>query len=256
MIIRRMAEAIRKQDWFTVFIEFTLVVAGVLVALQFDNWNEGRRFDAMERDYLVQLREEILANDAQVQARMEFIANVTVAGKRALGFLKEDKPCTDNCTQLLVDFFQATQVWGVSDYTSVYNEMKRLGLPRSNTVKKATDSYYLVFQGMSTSMDSAPLYRPQVRNEIPVSAIDLLWRHCHINVYNTGIEIILRDCATELGAIDAAPILETFRSLPGLYSNLNGWVGQNAFALRNYAAQTTSVALAIAAIDAELERTQ
>lgn len=42
MILRRLGAAIRSQDWFTVAIEFVIVVAGVLFALQVDNWNEAR----------------------------------------------------------------------------------------------------------------------------------------------------------------------------------------------------------------------
>jgi hypothetical protein len=34
MILRRFAAAIRNQDWFTVFVEFSLIVVGLLVALQ------------------------------------------------------------------------------------------------------------------------------------------------------------------------------------------------------------------------------
>ena len=59
MIIRRMADAIRTQNWFTVFIEFSLVVAGVLVALQFDNWNSERQNRDEERRLSSQLLSEL-----------------------------------------------------------------------------------------------------------------------------------------------------------------------------------------------------
>ncbi len=255
MILRRLADAIRTQNWFTVIIEFTLVVAGVLVALQFDNWNEGRKFDAMERDYLMQLRDEILANETQIKSRIQYTADIVTAGNRALAFLQKDRPCKEDCTQLLVDFFHATQVWGISSHTSVYTEMKRLGLPRSSPVKKAVNGFYGVFEGLSVSIENLPEYRRQARNAIPVAAIDLLWLHCHVTV-SSEFETLIQDCVPELDAINAAPIIEMLRNLPGLHSNLNGWIGQNAFAHRNYAAQSKTFAVAIAAIDAELERTQ
>jgi len=59
MILRKLADAIRTQNWFTVFIEFTLVVAGVLVALQFDNWNSERQNRAEERRLASQLLGEL-----------------------------------------------------------------------------------------------------------------------------------------------------------------------------------------------------
>lgn len=255
MILRHIADAIRTQNWFTVFIEFTLVVAGVLVALQFDNWNEGRKFDAMERDYLLQLRDEISANETQIKIRIQYTADIVAAGNRALAFLQKDRPCQDNCTQLLVDFFHATQVWGISSHTSVYTEMKRLGLPRSSSVKKAADGFYSVFEGLGVSIENLPEYRRQARNAIPVAAIDLLWVHCHVTV-SSEFETLIQDCVPKLDSVNAGPIIETLRRLPGLQSNLNGWIGQNAFAHRNYKVQSKSFAVAIAAIDAELERTK
>ena len=46
MILRRIAEAFRRQDWFTVFVETMIVVVGVFVGLQVDNWNAARVDDA------------------------------------------------------------------------------------------------------------------------------------------------------------------------------------------------------------------
>ena len=40
MILRRVASALKRQDWVVVLIEFVLVIAGVLIALQINNWNE------------------------------------------------------------------------------------------------------------------------------------------------------------------------------------------------------------------------
>ena len=43
MILQRLATAIRKQDWFTVIIETLIVVFGVFIGLQVNNWNEARK---------------------------------------------------------------------------------------------------------------------------------------------------------------------------------------------------------------------
>lgn len=63
MILRRLTTALRKQDWFTVVIETLIVVFGVFIALQVNNWNAGRleRVDTqnvlerLERDFELQL---------------------------------------------------------------------------------------------------------------------------------------------------------------------------------------------------------
>ena len=39
MILRRLTTALRKQDWFTVVIETLIVVLGVFLGLQVNNWS-------------------------------------------------------------------------------------------------------------------------------------------------------------------------------------------------------------------------
>ena len=42
MILRRLAESIRKQEWFTVVLEVLIVVVGIFIGLQVDEWNRAR----------------------------------------------------------------------------------------------------------------------------------------------------------------------------------------------------------------------
>jgi hypothetical protein len=42
LILRRLTTALRKQDWVTVVIETLIVVFGVFIGLQVNNWNEAR----------------------------------------------------------------------------------------------------------------------------------------------------------------------------------------------------------------------
>jgi hypothetical protein len=39
MILRKLAEAFHKQNWFTALIEILVVVIGIFVGLQVDDWN-------------------------------------------------------------------------------------------------------------------------------------------------------------------------------------------------------------------------
>ena len=62
MILRRLATAFHKQDWFTVVIETLIVMFGVFLGLQVNNWNQARfeRADThnvlerLERDFELQ----------------------------------------------------------------------------------------------------------------------------------------------------------------------------------------------------------
>lgn len=42
MILRSISPHVKDQNWFAVFLDFVMVVAGILIALQIANWNEER----------------------------------------------------------------------------------------------------------------------------------------------------------------------------------------------------------------------
>ena len=66
MIIKRIADALREQNWFTVIIELVIVVAGILIAVQIDSWNEGRKNNQLEVQYVAELIEDIEADLVEV----------------------------------------------------------------------------------------------------------------------------------------------------------------------------------------------
>ena len=59
MILRRIAAAFRQQDWFTVTVEVMIVVLGVFIGLQVNNWNESRVDRQREASYLQGLAQDI-----------------------------------------------------------------------------------------------------------------------------------------------------------------------------------------------------
>ena len=59
MIIRRMADAIRTQNWFTVIIEIFVVMIGIFLGLQVTEWNEDRKNQLLKQEYLMRLHGEV-----------------------------------------------------------------------------------------------------------------------------------------------------------------------------------------------------
>ena len=62
MILNRIGTALRERDWAAVAIEFAVVVVGIFVALQAENWNQERTNRELEQVYISRLADETRAN--------------------------------------------------------------------------------------------------------------------------------------------------------------------------------------------------
>jgi len=79
MILARLAKSLRRQDWTTLAVEFVLVVAGVFVALQADNWNQQRVAERKFRSELALLQAELREDRVPLADTIERIEdNLTV----------------------------------------------------------------------------------------------------------------------------------------------------------------------------------
>ncbi len=59
MIIQRIAKGIKDQDWFVVSVEIMIVVIGIFIGLQVDDWNQERKNRELELYYFEQFAVEL-----------------------------------------------------------------------------------------------------------------------------------------------------------------------------------------------------
>lgn len=226
MILRRLATSIRKQDWFTVFVETLIVVFGVFIGLQLSNWNDARAFDQLERNYLVQVKKEVALNRRVTESQIAYVDTVVETGKRALAYLESDRPCDADCADLLIDFFHASQVWGTKRRLTIFGEMERLGLPRDAEFRQTLLDLYRFLDGWDFVNLCPPAYREAVRGLISPEASEALWRDC-MRYPDGEIEELTRACIDDLKAMDASAMLEAMRASPDLANHLRFWISQN-----------------------------
>ena len=60
MILRRITQHLKDQNWFAVWLDLFIVVLGVFIGIQVANWNDAQTERLDERQYLVRLHGEIL----------------------------------------------------------------------------------------------------------------------------------------------------------------------------------------------------
>jgi len=78
VILRRVIEHVKNQQWSAIGIDLVIVVVGVFIGIQVSNWNEGRRDQGRERAYLgriaVELDESVLSIQRSIELTRERMA--------------------------------------------------------------------------------------------------------------------------------------------------------------------------------------
>lgn len=67
MLLRRIIAHFRKQEWTAIFLDFLIVVAGILIAFQITDWNERRAEHAREGRYLAQIADDLRADLEEIE---------------------------------------------------------------------------------------------------------------------------------------------------------------------------------------------
>ncbi|MGS2719412.1 hypothetical protein [Paraglaciecola aestuariivivens] len=62
MLLRRLTQHVKAQNWFAVGIDFVIVVIGVYIGIQVSNWNDALRVQSLETSYLARVADELRSN--------------------------------------------------------------------------------------------------------------------------------------------------------------------------------------------------
>ena len=114
MVLARLAKSLRRQDWTTFAVEFVLVIAGVLVALQVDNWNQERIAEQEFHRELALLQAELLENRERVTSFIERLEhNLSLLTTFQLAFHDEESALSDEQREAFVRALALTGDYGL-----------------------------------------------------------------------------------------------------------------------------------------------
>lgn len=250
MLLRRVIEHVKAQNWTAIGIDFVIVVVGVFVGIQAANWNEAQEFKGRERELLRELRSDIERSIAATDDKIAMFQDVTAAGERSLTFLRSGGGCGSDCWRVIVDFMHASQWQGARVSSSTYAEMRRLGLPRSRRVAGAVEAYYAQNEILATSIGELPEYRNLVRGLVPVDIQRTYWTNCWQMI--DGRETLSRDCEVDVPPDEAAAIVSVIAAYPRVRESLTQWAGLLTAAPKSLGDQNRAGMRAIEAINQEL----
>jgi len=255
MILRRMADGIRTQNWFTVIIEIFVVVIGIFLGLQVTEWNEDRKDKARTYAYLERLSSDLDVDLSTYNDRMVFWAEVSRYGNIGLAYASTGDAEELSQWDLLLAYFQASQIAEFYSTSATFEELKsagELGLITNTRLRDALSSYYL--RGINATLLERPQYREHVRGIVPISIQTYVWTTCY-DSNSVGGQTMF-DCAAPVSEDVIAQIVIDIASNDALMQELRYWVSTmqvTAEIARNFVNSATS---AQQLIRAELEAVQ
>ena len=223
MFLRRIIRHVRNQEWLAIGIDFVIVVVGVFIGIQAANWNEVREDHARARAYLERISNDLEADLANYRNRMRFWNAVSDYGRTGLDYADSGRLGDGTQWNLLLAYFQASQVAEFRTRSTTYDELKSAGelnLISNLDLRNALGDYYT--ESANPALTERPDYREHVRGMIPIGVQEYIWTKCYTS--NERNEQELRACASPVSEAHAARIVSAIRGDPKLMSELRYWM--------------------------------
>ncbi|MCA8900458.1 MAG: hypothetical protein KDA53_04350 [Hyphomonas sp.] len=217
MILRRLTDAFRKQDWFTVFIETLIVVLGVFLGIQLGNWNEARLERAQSAAFTRALENDLRAEALLYRNAVSYYGSVMESGERALAALEGDVELADE--DLVINAYRASQVAQAPANRSTFDELVSTGRINLITDKElramATSHFGLNWVEVSAADGRQSDYRQLFRSLIPPEAHRAARAHCG-DVERKEVVALDYACTLDLPPAAIAHAANALRSDPAL----------------------------------------
>ena len=219
MILRRLSQSLKEQNWTAIWIEFVLLVAGVFLGIQVSNWNEQRVTDKKAAMFTERLREDLRVEVWRFNAINFYYDDVMANARRTLAALEGSSTLSNEA--LLIAAYRATQYAEFVQYRATYDELTstgNIGLVSDLSLRKIASEVYgtALYQNVKDEGINSR-YRTAFRMLVPIDVQGAINAKCgdrssEIGDYE-GIKTPLDyDCTTGLTQQEIDSVAATLRA--------------------------------------------
>ena len=179
MVIRRIREHVAAHNWFAVGIDFLIVVAGIVIGTQVNNWNQARIERNQGDEYRDRLITEIRSNETDYGHRQSYYREVRRHAEAALAAL--DRPPQYGGETFLISAYQASQITFRKIKRFTYDELLSIGgIERLGDAefREQIANYYTSVETGGLILDFVPPYREHLRQAMPHTVQQAIRTHC------------------------------------------------------------------------------
>ncbi len=202
MILRRLTEHVKAQNWFAVGIDFLIVVVGVFVGLQVSNWNTARLQEKTAQIYIERIREDLAGNREDLGQRLAYFRHVRASALDVLAALDQSPETLGE--QFLIDIYTASHILPRELGRDTYDEILSVGANNAISdvaVRKRLANFYRSIKAQITTLKLTTPYRVVIRRNLAYTAHVAIGAACGDKVATgaTGEPIIILPTECEPG---------------------------------------------------------
>ena len=179
MFLSRLKKHISEQNWFAVCLDLLIVFLAVFVGLQADNWNQERVAKSNAKIYYARLIEDLRAEEITRLARIAYYQQALRHGESALQTLNQSE--IKDSEQLLIDLYQATQLWNYAPQRATYDELLTIGIANAipdAVIRGRLANYYLGLTNSKEIQQEKTPFRQNLRRYMPHDVQRILRDQC------------------------------------------------------------------------------
>ncbi|MEO0615989.1 MAG: hypothetical protein AAFY69_07615 [Pseudomonadota bacterium] len=226
MFFRKISKQLKKQNWAAIWIDLVIVVVGVYLGIQVDNWNEARNDRDRAQVFAERLQRDLQTDIDRATMRRAFNVEVLDYGREALDWLESEQR-GDGGWSVLLALFQASQVAPYRQVNATFEEMRSAGelsLIKDPELRGNLSEYYLVATGSQSDyiLRLIPEYRQTIRSLVPSEITRYIWDACHREFNYDDQELIDCESPTDVAEIEA--VLVQVAEAPDLLPQLRFWM--------------------------------
>jgi hypothetical protein len=179
MILRRVTEHLKKQNWTAVALDLAIVIVGVFIGTQVSNWNQERIEKRETAQLLLELRPALQYFADFFKAAESYYATTRAYSDVAFAGWRGDPAVSDE--QFVVAAYQASQIHVLNingeNWAGAFGGDRLRDVDNVEVRRALTDLMTFDYDNIDQPAIATP-YREQVRQVIPVDIQDAIRARC------------------------------------------------------------------------------
>ncbi len=227
MMLHRVVSHLKKQEWTLIGIDFLIVVLGVFIGMQVQDWNADRQARAKAEVFAVRLRDDLRYEHWNYEYVSNYYQDVLANAGRTVDAMTGEKPMSDE--QFLISAYRSTQYLSNARRRATYDELISTGTIGLIADQRLRSTAITIFN--NTEMETAREgtvssdYRKEFRRTTPARVQHALLQRCGDRLVTPGdYKLIVGSldypCTTGLPSSQVGAAAAALRANPALLPGL------------------------------------